>query len=135
MVTITRLFGPGGARYLSSDNDPLFLFRQWNANLRILEVTEVKAVPYVPLSHPFVERLIGTVWREYLDHIPFWGALDVKRKLLLFKEYYNKERVHRGLNGVAPAEKGGITGRKISRLDDYRWEKHCRGLYQLPVAA
>jgi putative transposase len=46
-------------RYLSSDNDPLFQFRQWNANLRILEVVEVKTVPYVPLSHPFVERLIG----------------------------------------------------------------------------
>ena len=30
------------------------------ANLRVLQVTEVKSVPYVPLSHPFVERLIGT---------------------------------------------------------------------------
>lgn len=29
------------------------------ANLRILEVKEVKTVPYVLLSHPFVERLIG----------------------------------------------------------------------------
>ena len=29
------------------------------------DVTEVKTVPYVPLSHPFVERLIGTVRREY----------------------------------------------------------------------
>ena len=24
------------------------------------EVTEIKTVPYVPLSHPFVERLIGS---------------------------------------------------------------------------
>jgi hypothetical protein len=39
---------------------------QWQANLRILEVAEIKTVPYVPLSHPFVERLIGTVRREYL---------------------------------------------------------------------
>jgi len=23
----------------------------------------------------------------------------------------------------------------IARLDDYRWKKHCRGLYQLPIAA
>ena len=58
-------------RYLSSDNDPLYRFHQWQANLRILEVTEIKSVPYVPLSHPFVERLIGTVRREYLDHILF----------------------------------------------------------------
>ncbi len=47
--------GSTSPRYLSSDNDPLFLFRQWNANLRILDVMEVKTMPYVPLSHPFVE--------------------------------------------------------------------------------
>ena len=46
---------------LSSDHDPLYRFRQWQANLRILEVTEIKTVPYVALSHPFVERLIGTI--------------------------------------------------------------------------
>ena len=55
-------------KYLSSDNDPLYRFNQWQANLRILEVTQIKSVPYVPLSHPFVERLIGTLRREYLDH-------------------------------------------------------------------
>ncbi len=87
--TVCRMFSSiiGGItipRYLSSDNDPLFLFRQWNANLRILEVTQVKTVPYVPLSHPFVERLIGTIRREYLDQVPFWSALDLERKLLLF---------------------------------------------------
>src|SRR5207253_3797714 len=42
--------------YLSSDHDPLYKFHQWQANLRILEVTEIKTVPYVPQSHPFVER-------------------------------------------------------------------------------
>jgi hypothetical protein len=33
-------------------------YHQWQANLRILGVTEIKTVPYVPLSHPFIERLI-----------------------------------------------------------------------------
>jgi putative transposase len=36
----------------------------------ILDIEEVKTVPYAPLSHPFVERLIGTIRREYLDHNP-----------------------------------------------------------------
>jgi transposase InsO family protein len=30
---------------LSSDNDPLYRFHQWQANLRILDVTEIKSVP------------------------------------------------------------------------------------------
>ena len=45
-------------KYLSSDHDPLYKFHQWQANLRILEVTEIKTVPYVPLSHPFVDANI-----------------------------------------------------------------------------
>ena len=54
-------------RYLSSDHDPLFEFHRWKANLRTLEVEEIKTVPYVPLSHPFVERLIGTTRQVFLD--------------------------------------------------------------------
>ena len=138
--TICRMFnrivsGSGAPQYLSSDNDPLFLFHQWNANLRILDVTEVKTVPYVPLSHPFVERLIGTVRREYLDQVPFWSTRDLERKLMSFQEYYNKDRAHRGLDGSPPDEKGSILDRNIARLDDHRWQRHCRGLYQLPIAA
>src|SRR5262245_62988583 len=37
-------------RYLSSDHDPLFRFHRWLANLRILEVEEIKSAPYVPVS-------------------------------------------------------------------------------------
>ena len=55
-------------KYLSSDHDPLYKFHQWQANLRILEVTEIKTVPQ---SHPFAERLIGTIRREYSDHMLF----------------------------------------------------------------
>ena len=39
-------------RHLSSDHDPLFEFHRWKANLRILDLTEIKTVPEVPLSHP-----------------------------------------------------------------------------------
>ena len=52
--------------YLSSDHDPLYRFHQLQANLRILDVEAIKTVPYAPLSHPFVERLIGTIRRECL---------------------------------------------------------------------
>src|SRR5437762_844480 len=45
-------------KYLSTDNDPLYRFHQWEANLRVLEVMEIKTVPGVPLSHPFIERLM-----------------------------------------------------------------------------
>ena len=127
--------GSESPQYLSSDNDPLFRFHQWNANLRILDVLQIKTVPYVPLSHPFVERLIGTIRREFLDQVPFWTARDLERKLLLFKGYFNRDRVHRGLDGAPPDAQSGRSEGKLARLDDYRWKTHCRGLYQLPEAA
>ena len=95
----------------------------------------MKAVPYGPLSQSFVERLIGTVRREFLDHVPFWGALDLERKLRSFKEYYIRDRVHRGLDGAVPDPKRTSGNRNIARLNDFRWKSCCRGLYQLPIAA
>ena len=86
-VALCRMFnrairGQATPKYLSSDHDPLYRFHQWQANLRVLGVTEIKTVPYVPISHPFVERLIGTIRREYLDHSLFWNAVDLESKLV-----------------------------------------------------
>jgi hypothetical protein len=89
-------------KYLSSDHDPLYRFPQWEANLRVLDVKEIKTVPYVPLSHPFVERLIGTIRREFLDQTLFWAAADLEDKLQAFQHYFNKHRTHSGLEGRLP---------------------------------
>ena len=77
-------------KYLISDHDPLYQFHQWQANLRGLDVKETKTVPYVPLSHPFVERLIGTIRRDFLDQTLFWTAADLDDKLQAFQRYFNK---------------------------------------------
>jgi hypothetical protein len=69
-------------QYLSSDHDPLYRFHQWQANLRVLEVTEIKTVPYVPLSHPFVERLIGTLRRANTSTDPILDDRGPGCKLL-----------------------------------------------------
>ena len=121
--------------YLSSDNDPLFRYHRWQANLRILEIQEIKSVPYVPLSHPFIERLIGTLRRELLDHAFFWNANDLERKLEGFRQYDNAHRVHTSLNGDTPSETTGETTSRRADLNRFQWKSHCRGLYKLPVAA
>jgi putative transposase len=76
-------------RDISTDHDPLFKAHQWMANLRILEIDEIKTVAHVPLSHPFVERLVGTMRREFLDDMLRWNVCDLERKLAHFRTYYN----------------------------------------------
>jgi hypothetical protein len=94
-VSVCRMFNYAIAgqvlpKRVSPDHDPLFRFHRWLANLRALAIEEIKSVPYAPVSHPFIERLIGTVRREYLDHVFFWNAIDLVRKLEEFKDYYNE---------------------------------------------
>src|SRR6266705_6860170 len=110
-------------KYLSSDHDPLYQFHQWQAHLRVLEVKKIKTVPYVPLSHPFVERLIGSIRREYLDQTLFWTAADLEEKLRVFQHYFNRYRAHSGLEGGLP-EPGEAQAR--IRFASYRWQQHCR---------
>src|ERR1700680_1472290 len=107
-VSVCRMFNRAIAgqplpKRVSTDHDPLFRFHRWLANLRVLAIEEVKSVPYAPVSHPFIEQLVGTVRREYLDHVFFWNAIDLTRKLDAFGAYYNEHRVHRCLDGTTPA--------------------------------
>ena len=138
---VCRLFGKaiyGKSAFpcrLSTDHDPLFEYRQWKANLRILEISEVKTVPYVPLSHPFIERLVGTFRRELLAQVSFWTARDLEQKLGRFKDYYNRERVHALLGGITPDSRLGQPSPKPLSRAQFRWKSHCRELYQLPAAA
>ena len=130
----TSMRDANAPRHLSNDHDPLFEFDRFKANLRILGVNGVKTVPYVPMSQPFVERLIGTIRREFLNQVPFWGAQDLENKLLRFREYYNDQRGHHALSGVTPRAASGDPHLKPAHLHNFRWQTHCRGLYSLPIA-
>ncbi len=138
-VGLCRMFnrairGDTTPTYLSSDHDPLYQCHRWQANLRILDVTEIKTVPYVPLSHPFVERLIGTIRRECLDRTLFSTASDLEGKLRDFQRYYNGHRTHAGLDGRSP-KTSADQGCGSANIRSYRWLTNCRGLHHTPMAA
>ena len=137
-ISVCRMFNHAIAgkplpKHLSTDHDPLFRFHRWLANLRVLEIEEIKSVPYAPISHSFVERLIGTVRREYLDQLFFWNAADLARKLDAFAGYYNAHRVHRSIAGTTPAQLAGAPSPAAAALNGYAWRQHCRGLFQTPL--
>ena len=113
----------------------MFEAHRWTANLRLLEIDEIKTVPHVPLSHPFVERLIGTMRRECLDHVLCWNAGDLERKLADFQAYYNAARSHASLEGYTPLGFAGERTAARAECNHVRWISHCRGMVQLPAAA
>ena len=139
-ITVCRMFnqaisGSDPPKSLSTDNDPLFTSHRWQANLRILDVTEIKSIPYAPTSHPFIERLIGTIRCEYLDQTPYWNSLDLARKLDDFKDYYNNHRTHAALSGRSPARFTESAKQDVADINDHGWKTHCRGLFETPIPA
>jgi len=62
----------------------------------------------------------------------FWTATDLENKLQDYQLYYNQHRCHSSRDGKTPME---LSGNKVVDISGYRWQKHCRGLFQLPAVA
>ena len=128
--------GKSWPKHLSTDNDPLFEYWLWKANLENnYHIDEIKTVPHCPWSHPFVERLIGSCRREFTDHVLFWSEADLQAKLEVFQEYFNSYRVHYSHAGKTPSEMVG--DRRLATIDlhNFKWKPVCGGMYETPVAA
>jgi hypothetical protein len=82
-----------------------------------------------------VERLVGTMRREFLDHVLFWNARDLERKLADFQNYYNAARSHASLEGHTPLTFASEHTVARAELNNMRWVSHCRDLVQLLLAA
>jgi transposase InsO family protein len=135
MFSSIRYSSGRSPRHLSSDHDPLFKFHRWMANLRIFNINEIKTVPEAPWSHPYIERVIGTIRRECLDEMLFWSERDLQFKLNRFIVYYNEARVHSSIQGKTPK---GLSGNgAVAKIDiqNYGWKSYCNGRFSIPIAA
>lgn len=121
-------------KLLSPDHHRLSEYHRWQAMLRILEIDAVKSVPCTHIFHPFVERLIGTIRREHLDHVFFWNAGDRESKLSDYQTYYNEFREHTSLGGRAPIDFVKNLPSPGTPASTLRWQPTCRWLYKIPVA-
>ncbi|XOV85429.1 MAG: integrase core domain-containing protein [bacterium] len=86
------------------------------------------------MSHPFIERVIGTIRREYLDQVPFWNSPDLERKLGEFKDCFNNYRTHDALAGQSPSRYSQHPNKTFADINRYTWRQHCRGLFHTPIS-
>lgn len=65
-------------------------------------ITEVVSAAASPWQNPYVERLIGSIRRECLDHIIVLKTQHPRRILTIYSVYYHRSRTHLGLEKDAP---------------------------------
>ena len=101
-------------RYLIRDRDGVYGLR-FQDQLKALEIEEVVIAPHSPWQSPYVERVIGTLRRECLDHVIVLGENHLRRIVHQFLAYYHGTRTHLALakdapenRSVQPSESGSV---------------------------
>ena len=73
--------------------------------LRAMGIRDKPTAPVSPWQNGFVERLIGSIRRECVDHMIVFGEQHLHRILRAYARYYSEIRTHRSLNKDAPVSR------------------------------
>src|SRR5215467_4303928 len=105
-------------RYLIRDNDAAY-GEVFTNRVRRLGIRDRPIAPRSPWQNPYVERLIGTLRRECLDHVLILGERHLRRVLTLYALYYNDTRTHLGLAKDAPRRRASRVARRNQLVGFY----------------
>src|SRR6202795_4616048 len=109
-------------RYLIRDRDGAY-GEVFIRRLRSMGIRDRPTSPRSPWQNGFVERLIGSIRRECVDHIIILGEAHLRRILKSYADYYNSVRTHRSLNKDAPVT------RQIQRIGSIKSHAILGGLH------
>jgi transposase InsO family protein len=88
-------------KYIIRDRDAVYgaAFRK---RIHAMGIRDHPIPPWSPWQNPYVERLIGSIRRECLDHVVVLGQAHLHRILRSYAAYYNEARTHRSLRKDCP---------------------------------
>ena len=90
-----------GPRFLLRDRDGIY-GQDFRDRVKHMGIEEVLIAPRAPWQNPYVERLIGSIRRECLDHMIVFGEEHLRRILTEYFAYYHKARLHLSLERNSP---------------------------------
>ena len=87
--------------YLLRDRDRIY-GDEFRKDVKAIGITEVLSAPRSPWQRAYVERVIGTIRRECLDHVIVWNHRSLRRILSSYFAYYQHSRTHLALGKDTP---------------------------------
>ena len=88
-------------RYLLRDRDRIF-GHDFVEQVKAMGIKQILSAPGSPWQRAYVERVIGTIRRECLDHMVVFNESSLSRHLQAFASYYHRTRTHLALEKDAP---------------------------------
>jgi transposase InsO family protein len=108
-VVRAAMVAHGTPQEMLTDNGSQYVtWRGTSAFHREMEKRGIKhivAKPQRPQTLGKIERFWGTLWRECVETSVFVDLDDARRRVGHFIDYYNFQRVHRGIDGLVPADR------------------------------
>jgi len=101
-------------RYLLRDRDKIF-GQSFVEQVRGMGIKQVLSAARSPWQRAYVERVIGTIRRECLDHVVVLNQRDLSLHLQAFLNYYHRTRTHLGLEKDTP-DRRPIQSRNAGRV-------------------
>jgi transposase InsO family protein len=99
----------GAPEEVLTDNGPQYITwrgtSKFAAELQRRGIKHIVATPRRPQTLGKVERFWGTLWRECLGSAVFLDLADAQKRVGHFIDYYNFQRPHQGIEGLAPADR------------------------------
>ena len=89
-------------RYLIRDRDSIY-GQDFTRRVNALGIKQVLIAPHSPWQNPYVERVIGSIRRECLDHVIVLNEHHLRRVLRGYLRYFHGSRTHLALGKDAPA--------------------------------
>ena len=101
-------------RYLLRDRDGSY-GEKFHEAANWFGIREVLTAPQSPWQNAYVERLIGSIRRECLDHVIVLNETSLRRTLKSYFAYYEGTRTHLSLGKDAPVTRP-VQARKTGRI-------------------
>jgi putative transposase len=88
-------------RYLLRDRNAIF-GADFRREVIDMGIQEVLSTPRSPWQRAYIERVIGSIWRECLDHVIVFDESSLRRILRSYLDYYHRSRTHLSLGKDSP---------------------------------
>ena len=88
-------------KYLLRDRDQIYGL-EFRKQLEVMDIDEILSAPRSPWQNPFVERVIGSIRRECLDHVLVIREESLRTVLRSYIDYYHTSRLHLSLDKDSP---------------------------------
>lgn len=101
-------------RYLLRDRDGIY-GKYFRRRVRNLGIKAVLTAARSPWQNPYVERMIGSIRRDCLDHVIVLNEQHLRRVLRRYFAYYYGARCHLSLDGDAPKPRA-VQGPELGKV-------------------